>query len=379
MKPNLVQGVPAHGNHLPTSPGSGATQNSGFSPASSGATRALHDPTTARAGIEMSAEMSEISIWNDYWHFDRLGSFDDLGETNYREEVAAGWRSFFDSLPDGASILDLCTGNGAIAVMAAEAGRRGGKDFRIVAVDAADINPYLYVKKHRDELAAIEFRPATPIESLPWPDASFDAVVSQYGIEYSDLSLSISELARVVAPTGTARLILHAAEGAVVQRSNRGAYGDRFPSSRGRFGGQGATLFTCCRGNRTKHGPVGERPMCSPRELGCFPEGAARNRPAHCHRSRPKDAAKFRQDAGRVVSAPPASMTSPRRSALSKESAPNGEIIGAALSAQIAAAVTRKQRAELAGRLKRSGAREVKESDQMVSGGLIGHCIEARF
>src|SRR5687768_15552217 len=81
--------------------------------------------------IEMRTEMPETSIWNDYWHFDRLSSFDDVGQTNYREDIAAGWKSFFDSLPDGASILDLCTGNGAIAVMAAEAGRHGGKNFRI--------------------------------------------------------------------------------------------------------------------------------------------------------------------------------------------------------------------------------------------------------
>src|SRR6185503_4632480 len=108
-------------------------------------------------------------------------SFEDMGATNYREEVAAGWERFFDSLPDGASILVLCTGNCAIAVMAAEAGRRRSKSCRIVAVDAADINPYLYLTKHRDELAVIDFHPATPIESLPWPAASFDAVVSQFG------------------------------------------------------------------------------------------------------------------------------------------------------------------------------------------------------
>ena len=58
-----------------------------------------HAPTAAtkgaRAGVETSTEMPGISIWNDYWQFDRLSSFDDLGETNYREEVAAGWKSFF--------------------------------------------------------------------------------------------------------------------------------------------------------------------------------------------------------------------------------------------------------------------------------------------
>lgn len=49
------------------------------------------------------------------------------------------------------------------------------------------------------------------------------------------------------------------------------------------------------------------------------------------------------------------------------------------LVAQIAAAVTRNERSELANRLKGSGAREVRESDQKASVGLIGHCIEASF
>ena len=49
------------------------------------------------------------------------------------------------------------------------------------------------------------------------------------------------------------------------------------------------------------------------------------------------------------------------------------------LAAQVEAAVTRDQRAELASRLRRSGATEVEESEQMASGALIGHCIEASF
>ena len=102
----------------------------------------------------MGTDMPETSIWNDFWHFDRISSFDD-GQTSYGTEVTDDWSAFFESLPNGASILDLCTGNGAVAVMAAKASRRGNKGFRIVGVDAADINPYLYLKTHRDELADI--------------------------------------------------------------------------------------------------------------------------------------------------------------------------------------------------------------------------------
>lgn len=341
-----------------------------------------HAPTAAtkgaRAGVETSTEMPGISIWNDYWQFDRLSSFDDLGETNYREEVAAGWKSFFDRLTDGAAILDLCTGNGAIAVMAAEAGRRRGKHFRIVGVDAADINPYLYVTKHRDELAAIEFRPATPIESLPWPAASFDTVVSQYGIEYSDLAFSIPELTRVVAPTGKARLNLHAAEGAVVQRSKRAIADIDFLLHDVDLAGKAQRCLRAVAEIERKLNRS-ESALCASRESSdSFRKALQETSQRIAAAADPemlRNSGKMlddlyqrrnQYDLARTIGIAEGIRTEWRNHR-------------ARLVAQIEAAVTRKERAELAGRLRRSGAKEVVDSDLMVTGGLIGHCIEASF
>lgn len=322
--------------------------------------------------------MPETSIWNDYWHFDRLSSFDDVGQTNYREDIAAGWKSFFDSLPVGASILDLCTGNGAIAVMAAEAGRHGGKNFRITAIDAADVNPYRYVTKHRDALAAIEFRSATPIERLPWPAASFDAVVSQYGIEYSDLSLSLSELTRVVAPNGRARLSLHATEGAVVERSGQVIPEIDFLLHEVDLAGKAQR---CLRAVATveRNMDRSESAQCAAREsLDAFQEAlelTSQRAATAVDRGMLRDASKMltvlyqrrrQYDVAQAIGIAEEIRTEWRNH--------RGRLV-----AQIEAAVTREGRAEFAGRLKRSGARQVKESDQMGSGGLIGHCIEASF
>ncbi|MBA2643014.1 MAG: methyltransferase domain-containing protein [Actinobacteria bacterium] len=52
------------------------------------------------------------------------------------------------------------------------------------------------------------------IESLPFPDASFDAVVATGVLEYSELERALSELARVLRPGGLA----------VVSYPNPGAY-----------------------------------------------------------------------------------------------------------------------------------------------------------
>jgi len=162
--------------------------------------------------------VAEKWVWNQYWHADRIAScFDDAGASNYDEFIASGWRRLFESLPAGARVLDLCAGNGAIALLAAESGDR----LRIVAVDYADIDPRRHLTRHREELAAIDFRAGVDIEALPFPDRRFDAVVSQYGAEYSDLSRSVTEMARVVAPGGRVRLIMHAAEGSVAETSRR--------------------------------------------------------------------------------------------------------------------------------------------------------------
>jgi SAM-dependent methyltransferase len=65
----------------------------------------------------------------------------------------------------------------------------------------------------------ISFLGRTGVEALPFPDGSFDVAVSQYGIEYSDTDRSAREAARVLAPGGRARFVVHAAEGIVASNA----------------------------------------------------------------------------------------------------------------------------------------------------------------
>jgi len=152
--------------------------------------------------------------WDRFWRYDRLSSFlSSPGAPNYGASIADGWRGFFNDLPDGARVLDIATGNGAIAVMAVEA----GKGLKVTGVDLAAVEPTAFVTQNRGELAQVHFLANTPAEALSLPDASSDAVVSQYGIEYSDLARSIPEAVRVLAPGGRLRFATHAAEGAVAR------------------------------------------------------------------------------------------------------------------------------------------------------------------
>ena len=160
--------------------------------------------------------LPDRSIWDLYWQFDRIAScFDGAGASNYDASIAEPWRDYFRALPPGARILDLCTGNGAAALIAAKVARTEDKGFAVTAVDQADIDPGRYVTRHAEDLATIRFVGRTDVEALPFADAGFDVAISQYGIEYADLDRAISELARVLAAGGRTRLVVHAADGIV--------------------------------------------------------------------------------------------------------------------------------------------------------------------
>jgi SAM-dependent methyltransferase len=162
--------------------------------------------------------MDERKAWDLFWSYDRLASFGTgQGAGNYGEAIAAGWRDFFTDLPSGSRVMDLATGNGAIAVMAVEA----GDNLEVTGADLASVRPAAFVSKGKDALAKIRFLSDTPAEELLLEDGSFDAVVSQYGIEYSDLERSVPEAVRILAPGGRLRFACHAAEGSVAADTKR--------------------------------------------------------------------------------------------------------------------------------------------------------------
>ena len=154
------------------------------------------------------------AAWDSFWRYDRLSSFHAApGAPNYGPPIADGWRAFFVGLPPRSSLLDIATGNGAIAVLAVEA----GDDLVVTGADLADVRPAHFVTTASAALDRVTFLAKTPAEALPFADSSVDATVSQYGIEYSDLDRSLPEVVRVLAPGGRLRFAMHAAEGAIAR------------------------------------------------------------------------------------------------------------------------------------------------------------------
>jgi|SRR5262245_304883 len=98
-------------------------------------------------------------------------------------------------LGSGQRVLDVACGTG---VLAREAASRVGAGGRVTGLDP---NPGM-IAVAAEHAPQIEWQPGSA-ESLPFPDDSFDAVVSQFGLMFfADRSQAIREMMRVIVPGG---------------------------------------------------------------------------------------------------------------------------------------------------------------------------------
>jgi SAM-dependent methyltransferase len=128
------------------------------------------------------------------------------------------WREKFIDLADGSHVLDIATGNGAIAVLAAEVARDTGKKLVISATDLAAINKDVSGDDDAVALrASVNFRSHTPCEKQPFQDNSISLVTSQFGFEYSDITRTIREARRILKPGGRFIAISHHADSSLIK------------------------------------------------------------------------------------------------------------------------------------------------------------------
>lgn len=145
------------------------------------------DTKTAPAQPDMSTIKARMkATWNsgDYGAFDQYMHPGAL-------EILAGWR-----IPRGSRMLDVGCGSGQTAIPAARAG---------VQVTGIDIAPN-WIAQARVRAAAegltIQFDEGDA-EQLPYPDASFDVVISPIGAMFAPQPDKVAaELARVCRPGG---------------------------------------------------------------------------------------------------------------------------------------------------------------------------------
>lgn len=161
--------------------------------------------------------------WSAYWQNRTITSFHGHFQKNYDGAIKQFWTRVFQNLPDQANILDLATGNGALAILAQQYSLVHDKGFRVTGIDSAEINPTEYLASQMeltDTLAKIRFISYASIENTGLPAGEFQLVMSQFGFEYADMGPACREVARLLEPQhGVFAAMLHHQRSAVLQQA----------------------------------------------------------------------------------------------------------------------------------------------------------------
>ncbi|TQV86605.1 class I SAM-dependent methyltransferase [Aliikangiella coralliicola] len=161
-----------------------------------------------------------LSHWSNYWQGGNLTSLPQDFLENYDGEIASLWKSAFSLLSSPKShILDLCTGNGAIALLAAKYSQANQLQMDITGVDAAKIskNSILSKYSHLEELLqAVNFIGECKVEDISLQSDRFDLITSQYGIEYCDWEQVAIQVCRLLKPGAHFVFISHASSTAIL-------------------------------------------------------------------------------------------------------------------------------------------------------------------
>lgn len=159
--------------------------------------------------------------WETYYRGGMISTCPTGPDGGYDLEVREAWVEFFSTLPDGARILDVGTGNGVVAQIAVQTASALGRNWEIHATDLALIDPPRHVPDGARRLAGITFHPGVATEHLPFEAESFDAVSGHYALEYTDTATALAEIQRVLKPGGDAQFIIHSIDSVLVQAARR--------------------------------------------------------------------------------------------------------------------------------------------------------------
>jgi SAM-dependent methyltransferase len=158
------------------------------------------------------SDATAAGLWSSFWK--------DVGPGNAPHErcyvpgdgrpvVDRHWAQFAEGLPRGAQIVDLACGAGIVGTTLLR--RRG--DLRITGIDCADVP--------RPSVANLTIHPWVSMEALPFDDASFDAAVSLFGIEYGDIERTAAEVARVLKPGARFSFLVHHSDSEILREGGR--------------------------------------------------------------------------------------------------------------------------------------------------------------
>ena len=116
-------------------------------------------------------------------------------------------------MPRNARVLDIASGDGCVMADLLRARR----DLKPIGIDQAPVLP--------PPPRGAKLRGGVEMDALPFADASFAAVTSQFGLEYGDVDETAREIVRVLEPGGLVGLIVHREDSPILAHNRARAEG----------------------------------------------------------------------------------------------------------------------------------------------------------
>ncbi|MGM0526571.1 MAG: class I SAM-dependent methyltransferase [Pseudomonadota bacterium] len=165
--------------------------------------------------------------WDVYWQDN--GSMDSFGDISQsfteHSTIRAAWEPLLKKVNNDSSIVDIGSGNGALALFIADYCQQQGLSPSIAAVDLATLD-LKAVARQRPAVAplvdTITVYQQTSATDMPFADGSVTDVVSQFGFEYMPLQQTLVEVFRVLEPGGRFAALIHHQQSSVTQDSQVG-------------------------------------------------------------------------------------------------------------------------------------------------------------
>lgn len=147
----------------------------------------------------------DAAHWAEFWSEPERARGGCLaGNAALAKACAELWRDFARRLPKRARVLDAATGDGVVLTRMAAA----RPDLKLLGIDYAPTLP--------PAPPGMTLRCGIAMDDLPFPDARFDALTSQFGFEYGAGQAAAGELSRVLAPGAPFQFLVHHAASPVV-------------------------------------------------------------------------------------------------------------------------------------------------------------------
>lgn len=155
-----------------------------------------------------SPREARVDSWSSYWRGGALHSCAGSFDGNYAGPLRSFWEAQFAQLPEGAQVLDACCGNAPLSQLLVGQPRFLPAQWRIDAVDLAEIDPPWITQLPAPVRACINVHPRVDVGLLPFDAARFALCMSQFGIEYAEPA-ALAELSRVLLPGGHLAALVH--------------------------------------------------------------------------------------------------------------------------------------------------------------------------